>query len=254
MNLVRYRVNQESAHGAVVDGTVYRLKSMLAEPVRLGDAVASLDQVDLLAPCQPSKIIAVGLNYRAHAAEADYQVPAEPVIFLKPPTAVIGPGEAIVYPAHVSKRVDYEAELAIVIGRRARLVPRQAALSYVLGYTCANDVTARDLQHRDGQWTRGKSFDTFCPLGPWIVPELDVSDLAIRCWVNGALRQNARTSEMIFTVDLLIEFVSAVMTLEPGDVLLTGTPAGIGPLQPGDRVTVEVEGIGTLSNEIVRFG
>jgi 2-keto-4-pentenoate hydratase/2-oxohepta-3-ene-1,7-dioic acid hydratase in catechol pathway len=252
MNFVRYRTDRETAYGAVVDQTVHRLEGAPWEPVRLGGVVAALDQVDLLAPCRPTKIVAVGLNYRAHAAESEHQVPVEPIIFLKPPTTVIGPGAAIVYPAHLSQRVDYEAELAVVVGRQARHVRREEAFAYVSGYTCANDVTARDLQQRDGQWTRSKSFDTFCPLGPWIVPDLDVSDLAISSRVNGELRQNARTAEMIFAVDELIAFISAVMTLEPGDVILTGTPAGIAPLQPGDRVTVEIEGIGALSNEIVR--
>jgi 2-keto-4-pentenoate hydratase/2-oxohepta-3-ene-1,7-dioic acid hydratase in catechol pathway len=230
------------------------LAGMPWDPAPVGDAVAPLEQVELLAPCQPGKIVAVGLNYRAHADESGHQVPDEPVIFMKPPTAVIGPGAAIVYPAHLSQRVDYEAELAVVIGRRARHVRREEASEYVLGCTCANDVTARDLQQRDGQWTRSKSFDTFCPLGPWIVPDLDVSDLAVRSRVNGELRQDGRTSDMLFPVEELVAFVSAVMTLEPGDVILTGTPAGIGPLLPGDRVTVEIEGIGTLANEVVADG
>jgi 2-keto-4-pentenoate hydratase/2-oxohepta-3-ene-1,7-dioic acid hydratase in catechol pathway len=251
MRFVRYCYHQKIAYGAVVDDAVHPLKGMPWDPLSLGEPVASLDQVDLLAPCLPSKIVAVGLNYRAHAVEAGHPIPDEPILFLKPPTAVIGPGAAIVYPAHQSQHVDHEAELAVVIGRVARHVRSTEAFDYVLGYTCANDVTARDLQRRDGQWTRSKSFDTFAPLGPWIVPELDVSDLAIRCWVNGALRQDGHTREFIFAVDELIAFVSAVMTLAPGDVIMTGTPAGIGPLQPGDRVTVEIEGIGALSNQVV---
>lgn len=255
MKLIRYHLDRETAWGAVRDEIVYRLECAPgAFPLRLGEAVAPVQQVELLAPCQPSKIVAVGLNYRAHAAESGHPVPAEPVLFMKPPSAVIGPGAAIVYPAQLSQRVDYEAELAVVIGRRARHVPREEAFDYVLGYTCANDVTARDLQQRDGQWTRAKSFDTFCPLGPWIVPDLEVADVAIRCRLNGMLCQDGRTADMLFPVDELIAFVSAVMTLEPGDVILTGTPAGIGPLQPGDQVTVEIEGIGNLSNRVVREG
>ncbi|HFD39875.1 MAG TPA: FAA hydrolase family protein, partial [Anaerolineae bacterium] len=179
-------------------------------------------------------------------------VPDEPLLFLKPPSAVIGPGEAIVYPQHLSRRVEHEAELAVVIGRRARRVPPAEAPAYILGYTCANDVTARDLQRRDGQWTRGKGFDTFCPLGPWIVPGLDPGDLAIRCLVNGQVRQQGRTSQMIFAIADLIAYISAVMTLEPGDVILTGTPSGVGLLQPGDQVTVEIEGIGSLTNPVRR--
>jgi 2-keto-4-pentenoate hydratase/2-oxohepta-3-ene-1,7-dioic acid hydratase in catechol pathway len=207
--------------------------------------------VQLLAPCLPSKIVAVGRNYAAHAAEFGHDLPAEPLIFLKPPSSVIGPGAAIVYPRHLSQRVDYEAELAVIVGRRARHIRADQAHAYIRGYTCANDVTARDLQQRDEQWNRSKGFDTFCPLGPWIVPGLDVSDLAIRCRVNGELRQEGHTRDLIFDVSQLMAYVTAVMTLEPGDVLLTGTPAGVGPLRPGDRVAVEIEGLGTLENEVV---
>jgi 2-keto-4-pentenoate hydratase/2-oxohepta-3-ene-1,7-dioic acid hydratase in catechol pathway len=210
--------------------------------------------VELLAPCEPSKIIAVGRNYAAHAAEHDAQVPTEPLLFLKPPSAVIGPGAAILYPEHLSCRVEHEAELAVVIGCQACRVAVEQAHTVVLGYTCANDVTARDLQRRDGQWTRGKGFDTFCPLGPWIVTGLDIADLAISCRVNGVLRQAGQTGSMIFPVTELIAYISAVMTLEAGDVILTGTPAGVGPLLPGDRVTVEIEGIGTLENEVMHYG
>jgi 2-keto-4-pentenoate hydratase/2-oxohepta-3-ene-1,7-dioic acid hydratase in catechol pathway len=213
--------------------------------------VAALAEVQLLAPCLPSKIVAVGRNYAAHAAELDDDVPAEPLIFLKPPTTVIGPGAAIVYPHHLSQQVEHEAELAVVVGRRARNVREDEVQAYIRGYTCANDVTARDLQRRDEQWNRSKGFDTFCPLGPWIVPDLDVSDLAIRCRVNGELRQDGRTRDLVFGIGRLLAHVTAVMTLEPGDVLLTGTPAGVGPLQPGDRVAVEIEGIGTLENKVV---
>jgi 2-keto-4-pentenoate hydratase/2-oxohepta-3-ene-1,7-dioic acid hydratase in catechol pathway len=250
MKLVRYRFDEEPAYGAVVGQVVHRLETGLWEP-RVGPAVVAVEEVQLLAPCQPSKIVAVGLNYASHAAEHSLPLPAEPLIFLKPPSTVIGQGAAIVYPDHLSAQVDHEAELAVVIGRRAHRVRREDAWAFVLGYTCANDVTARDLQRRDGQWTRSKSFDTFCPLGPWIVTDLDVADVAIRCRLNGLLRQEDRTSQMIFAVDELIAYISAVMTLEPGDVILTGTPAGVGPLQSGDRVTVEIEGIGTLWNDIV---
>jgi 2-keto-4-pentenoate hydratase/2-oxohepta-3-ene-1,7-dioic acid hydratase in catechol pathway len=206
--------------------------------------------VTLQAPCQPTKIVAVGQNYAAHAAELGSAVPPEPILFLKPPSAVIGPGAAIAYPQHLSEQVDHEAELAVVMGRRAYRVRRDEAERYILGYTCANDVTARDLQRRDGQWTRSKSFDTFCPLGPWIVVGLDTSDLAVRCRVNGELRQDGSTRDMVFGVNELVAAISAVMTLLPGDVILTGTPSGIGPLQPGDRVAVEVEGIGVLENHV----
>jgi 2-keto-4-pentenoate hydratase/2-oxohepta-3-ene-1,7-dioic acid hydratase in catechol pathway len=254
MKLIRYRLAREVSYGAVAEGTVYRLESDPWEDLRLGKVVASLEDAELLAPCQPSKIVAVGRNYAAHAEEHDAPVPSEPILFLKPPTTVIGPGAAIVYPEDLSRRVDHEAELAVVIGRRARHLRLGDAADFVLGYTCANDVTARDLQRRDGQWTRSKAFDTFCPLGPWIVTDLDISDLAIYCRVNGVLHQEGRTSEMLFPVDKLLAFISAVMTLEPGDVILTGTPAGVGPLWPGDQVEVEIEGIGTLGNEVKGYG
>jgi 2-keto-4-pentenoate hydratase/2-oxohepta-3-ene-1,7-dioic acid hydratase in catechol pathway len=252
--IIRYQANQVVAYGLVVDRLVRHLSSEPWESLRPGPAVADLADVTLLAPCLPSKIIAVGRNYVAHAAEHGAKVPAEPLIFLKPPSAVIGPQQAIVYPERLSQHIDHEAELAVVIGRRARRVRRVEALAYVLGYTCANDVTARDLQQRDGQWARSKGFDTFCPLGPWIVTDLDITDMAVRCRVNTELRQDGRTRDMVFGVDELIAYTSAVMTLEPGDLILTGTPAGVGPMQPGDRVAVEIEGIGILENEVVRYG
>ncbi len=251
MRIVRGRWQGEIVTGVVREDVVYRLPDGLRLPIRLGEALAPLSDVTLLAPCKPTKIVAVGRNYAAHAAEHGAEIPKEPLLFLKPPSSVIGPGGVIIYPRHLSQRVEHEAELAVVIGRRARRVSPEEAGSYILGYTCANDVTARDLQRRDGQWTRGKGFDTFCPLGPWIVPDLDPRDLLIRCLVNGEVRQKGRTSRMIFAVPVLIAYISAVMTLEPGDVILTGTPAGVGPLQPGDRVTVEIEGIGSLANTVI---
>ncbi|MEW5932959.1 MAG: fumarylacetoacetate hydrolase family protein [Bacillota bacterium] len=208
-----------------------------------------LGEAELLCPVEPTKVVAVGLNYRDHAREVGAALPQEPVLFLKPATSVVGPGEPIVLPA-VSRRVDYEAELAVVIGRRARQVTVGQAPDCILGFTCGNDVTARDLQQKDGQWTRSKSFDTFCPLGPWVVPGLDPSALEVICRVNGQVRQRGNTRELIFTVAELVSFVSEVMTLEPGDVLLTGTPAGIGPLRPGDTVEVEVQGVGVLVNPV----
>lgn len=251
IKLVRYRLGQEVDYGLLADDSVYRLTSGPWQDLCPGRRVAALGEVQLLAPCLPSKIVAVGRNYAAHAAECGADVPAEPLFFLKPPSTVVGPGAAIVYPRHLSQQVEHEAELAVVVGRRAWHVSQAEALAFVRGYTCANDVTARDLQQRDEQWSRSKSFDTFCPLGPWIVPELDVSDLAVRCRVNGELRQDGSTRDLVFGVAELLACVSAVMTLEPGDVLLTGTPDGIGPILPGDRVTVEVEGIGRLENEVI---
>ncbi|MCS6782442.1 MAG: fumarylacetoacetate hydrolase family protein [Gloeomargarita sp. SKYBB_i_bin120] len=213
------------------------------------DEWLSPDTYRLLAPTVPSKVIAVGRNYRDHAAEMQAPVPQEPVIFLKPPTAVIGPEDDICYPP-MSQRVDYEGELALVIGQRARGLTLEQAESAIWGYTIANDVTARDLQKQDGQWTRSKGFDTFCPLGPQIVQELpDGAWLETR--LNGEKRQAASLQDMVFKPAFLVSFISHVMTLLPGDVILTGTPAGIGPMQPGDEVSITITGIGTLTNRVV---
>jgi 2-keto-4-pentenoate hydratase/2-oxohepta-3-ene-1,7-dioic acid hydratase in catechol pathway len=215
------------------------------------DALAG---VRLLAPAVPTKIVCVGLNYRAHIAESQSVVPGaepprEPLIFLKPPSAVVGHDQPIRYPAGVT-RLDPEAELALVIGRRARHVPEAEAADCVAGITCFNDVSARNYQRGDGQWTRAKGFDTFAPMGPWIAAGLDPSDLAVECRVNGQRRQHARTSDLLFPVPHLVSFISRVMTLEPGDVIATGTPAGIAPIQPGDIVEIEVEGVGVLRNRV----
>lgn len=198
----------------------------------------------------PTKIVALGVNYRDHAAEFQHDIPAEPILFIKPSTALIHNYDPIVYPAHAT-RVDYEAELAIVISRAARRVPADRALDYVLGYTCLNDVTERDMQRRDGQWTRAKGFDTFCPVGPRIVSDLDPSNLDIALYLNGEQRQKSNTSFLICPVPRIIEFVTSVMTLLPGDIIATGTPSGVGPMKPGDTVAVEIAGIGRLENHVV---
>jgi 2-keto-4-pentenoate hydratase/2-oxohepta-3-ene-1,7-dioic acid hydratase in catechol pathway len=208
------------------------------------------ESVRILAPVLPSKIVAVGKNYAAHAAEMGGDVPAEPMIFLKPSTAVVGPGDAIEVPEQ-SEQVEHEAELAVVISRLCREVPIRRVPEVILGYTCANDVTARDLQKTDGQWGRAKGFDTFCPLGPWIDTELDPSDLAITARVNGKLRQDGRTADLVRGVDELVAWISNVMTLLPGDVILTGTPAGVGPIVDGDSVSVSISSLGTLTNRVV---
>ena len=221
------------------------------ENVRLTGARYSVDDVRLLAPILPSKIVAVGRNYAEHAKELGNEPPAEPLIFLKPSTAVIGPGDPIARPAALSKRVDYEGELAIVFGRLCRDVPEARVAEVIFGYTCANDVTARDLQARDGQWTRAKGFDTFCPLGPWIETSLDPADVHLTTTVNGEIKQDSRTSALIHGIATLVSYVTAVMTILPGDVLLTGTPAGVGPLVAGDSVSVSIEGVGTLTNRVV---
>jgi len=203
----------------------------------------------LLAPVRPSKIVAIGLNYRDHAAEQKKPLPPEPMVFLKPASAVVAPGEAIRLPPGVG-RVDYESEVAVVIGRRAAKVSRERALEHVLGYTCANDVTARDLQNRGVQYSHCKGYDTFAPLGPCIAIGLDPGNLGVQGWLNGEPRQDSSTRQLIFPVDRLIEYISAIMTLEPGDVISTGTPSGIGPLSAGDTFTVRVEGIGDLTNVV----
>lgn len=213
------------------------------------EGALGLGEASLLTPVVPTKIVCVGLNYHGHAAEMGHELPDEPVIFLKPPTSINRPGGTI-EPPHGIGRVDYEAELAVVIGRRTHRVDAEEARHNVLGFTCANDVTARDLQRKDGQWTRAKGFDGFCPLGPWVETDVDPSDLLVQAIVNGEVKQEARTSDMIWDVYSLVSFVSHVMTLVPGDVVLTGTPAGIGPLNAGDTVEVRIEGIGSLVNSV----
>jgi len=206
----------------------------------------------LLPPCAPSKIVCVGRNYPEHARELGNEPPKEPLIFLKPPSSLIASGDSIVYPA-LSERVDFEGELGVIIGKRARHVKTADAASYVLGYTCVNDVTARDLQKKDGQWTRGKGFDTFCAVGPSMTPREDVDEatLTVRTYVDGEKKQEAPVSEIMFSVDAIISYVSEFMTLEPGDLIATGTPPGVGPLRPGSQVRVEIDGVGVLENAVI---
>ncbi len=252
--IVRARTHRGPRRGMIdIDGErIYALKGKSPDEWKRGEELGRLGELPLLAPVLPSKIIGVGLNYSAHADESGHEVPSEPLLFFKPPSAVIGPGETIVLP-HQSERVDYEGELVVVIGRSCRNVKPEAAWSYVLGVTCGNDVTARDLQRQDPQWTRAKGFDTFCPLGPWVVTGLGEDtavDRTLVCRVNGDLRQSVRTSEMVFSIPELISYASSVMTLEPDDVIMTGTPNGVGPLTSGDTVEVELEGIGILCNRV----
>jgi 2-keto-4-pentenoate hydratase/2-oxohepta-3-ene-1,7-dioic acid hydratase in catechol pathway len=214
------------------------------------EGVVSLPQAQLLAPVVPTKVVCAGINYREHAREMGHAIPDEPVIFLKPPTSVIGHGAEIRIPPGLES-VDYEAELAVVLGRRTHRASPAEVSAHVLGYLCANDVTSRVLQRKDGQWTRAKGFDTFCPLGPWVETDIDPLDVRIQSLVNGEVRQDARTSDMIFNPFELVSFVSHVMTLLPGDVVLTGTPAGIGAVVAGDVVEVRIEGIGSLINRVV---
>jgi 2-keto-4-pentenoate hydratase/2-oxohepta-3-ene-1,7-dioic acid hydratase in catechol pathway len=220
------------------------------EDIKLTGIRFPLTDVRLLAPILPSKVICIGKNYADHAREMGGEPPDEPVIFLKPSTAVCGPGDPVQRPTQLSERVDYEGELAVVIGRLCRQVPANRAAEVIFGYTCANDVTARDLQAKDGQWTRAKGFDTFCPLGPWIETDVDPADLELSTVLNGEVKQHSRTSLLLHDVHALVAHISQVMTLLPGDVVLTGTPAGIGPMEKGDQVSVTIEGIGTLTNPV----
>jgi|YNPNPStandDraft_1061719.scaffolds.fasta_scaffold02205_2 2-keto-4-pentenoate hydratase/2-oxohepta-3-ene-1,7-dioic acid hydratase in catechol pathway len=251
MRFVRYqRGNEPPAYGWLFEDRIGMIEGSPFGDYRRLEADLELVRVRLLAPVTPGKIIAVGRNYADHAREHGAEVPELPLIFLKPPSSVIGPEDAILLPPQ-SQQVEHEAELAVVIGRAGRWIHPDNAADYILGYTAANDVTARDLQRLDGQWTRSKSFDTFCPLGPWIETELDPADVMISCRVDGELRQMASTREMVFSVAQLVAFISSIMTLNPGDLILTGTPAGVGPLLPGNVVEVEIEGVGILRNSVI---
>ncbi len=252
MRIVRYQQGNETPrYGWVFEEKVGEIEGDLFGVYRRLEANLPLEEVRLLAPVLPSKIICVGRNYAEHAREHGAEVPKLPLIFLKPPSAILNPGEPILLPPQ-SQQVEHEAELVVVIGRRGKNILPEQAGEYVFGYTVGNDVTARDLQRSDGQWTRAKGFDTFCPFGPWIDTEFDPSDAVITCRVNGQLRQMGSTREMVFSVPTLIAFISSVMTLEPGDLIFTGTPAGVGPLQEGDVVEVEIEGLGKLRNPVAK--
>jgi 2-keto-4-pentenoate hydratase/2-oxohepta-3-ene-1,7-dioic acid hydratase in catechol pathway len=253
MRIIRFQTHDTIHWGAVEGNDVFLLEGSPFSEHRVSGRSFALADVRVLAPCQPSKIVCVGRNYAEHAKELNNEPPTSPLIFLKPPSAVIGHRDQIVYPPE-SQRVDYEGEIAIVIGRRLRRLAGDApGAPYILGFTCLNDITARDLQKADGQWTRGKGFDTFCAIGPAVATDLDPASLSVRTHLNGELKQQGHVREMIFDFDTLLRYISGVMTLEPGDVIATGTPAGVGPMQPGDEVTVEVEGVGRLRNTVVRF-
>jgi len=254
LKLCRFLASEKVHYGIIEGESVFEISDDPFSGSFAGSVKKSgqraLTDVKLLAPAAPSKIIAIGLNYKAHAAEFGKPLPEEPMIFMKPSTAVIGPDDQVIYPAHMSHRVDFEGELAVVIGRTAKEVSSRDARDYILGYTCANDVTARDLQGKDIQYTRAKGFDTFAPLGPCIATDIDPLDVTIQTWLNGDLRQNTSTKDMIFNVYELVSFVSHVMTLLPGDVISTGTPPGVGKMRPRDVVEVRIEGIGSLRNTI----
>ena len=252
MRIVRFKAAGKTRYG-VVEGThIVEYSGTPYGTFKKGRKHYQVKQAVLLAPVAPSKIVAVGLNYRDHAEEMQLPVPTEPVIFLKPLSALCGPDDPIIYPA-LSSRVDYEGELAIVIRKRCHQVPSERAREYVLGYTCLNDVTARDIQLRDRHPTRAKAFDTFCPVGPCIATDIEPNAVEVETSVNGVRRQAGSTKGFIFPVEDLIARISAVMTLLPGDVIATGTPAGVGPLEPGDRVEVRIDGIGGLKNPVIKL-
>ncbi len=249
MKIARYRFKGEIAYGLVKGEEILGIRGDVFGEFHAGAHLRGLDEVELLTPCVPGKIVAVGLNYYDHAEEVKQKVPDEPLLFLKPPTAVIGPGEQIIYP-RMSSQVDYEGELGVVIARMSRDITLELARDHILGYVCFNDVTARDLQRRDSQWTRAKGFDTFAPLGPWITTGLDPHHLKLETFLNGERKQSSNTENLIFNCYQLVSFISTIMTLMPGDVIATGTPSGIGPMKVGDRVDVVIEGIGTLTNVV----
>lgn len=250
MRIVRFAKDKEARYGIVEDDVVREIQGDVFGRFKAMRKTHPLKRIKYLTPSEPTKIVAVGLNYRDHAEEMKQGIPDEPVLFMKPPTAALPHLGKIIYPKQCS-RLDYEAELAVVIKRYAKGVPRERALRYVLGYTCFNDVTARDLQRKDGQWTRAKSFDTFAPFGPWIETELDLSSAPVRAYLNGELRQNSTTKNLIFDVPFLVSFISQIMPLLPGDLIATGTPSGVGPMQPGDLIEIEVGGIGRLRNTVI---
>jgi 2-keto-4-pentenoate hydratase/2-oxohepta-3-ene-1,7-dioic acid hydratase in catechol pathway len=253
MIIVRYQSPAGPAFGLLEDKTVYTLEGNdIFGALQQGAAVGQVDTLTLLPPVQPGKIIALGRNYAEHAKEHGAEAPTQPLLFLKAPSSVIGHGQPIVL-TPLSQQVEHESELAIVIGKQCKAVAEASAWNVVLGVTCANDVTARDLQRSDGQWARAKSFDTFCPLGPYIVTHLSpeqIGHLDVTCRVNGQVRQSGNTSQMIFKVPYLIAYITAAMMLYPGDVIMTGTPAGVGPLHSGDVVEAEIEHVGVLRNPV----
>jgi 2-keto-4-pentenoate hydratase/2-oxohepta-3-ene-1,7-dioic acid hydratase in catechol pathway len=251
MRIVRYQLkNEPPRYGWILEDKVGAIEGDIFGDYRRLEADTPLASVHLLAPVQPSKIICIGRNYAEHAREHEVEVPKVPLLFMKPPSSIINPGDAIRLPPQ-SQQVEHEGELVVVIGKRGRNLTNEEAPKYVYGYTVGNDVTARDLQRSDGQWTRSKGFDTFCPFGPWIDTDFDASDALITCKVNGQPRQLASTRDMVFNVNTLIAFITSVMTLEPGDLIFTGTPAGVGPLKSGDEVVVEIEGLGSLNNPVL---
>lgn len=253
MRIYRFKHKNKSSWGVLKEENLFPVEGSIFKTFRVKERGVPISEVVILPPVKPSKIVAVGRNYKSHANEMEKPIPEEPLIFLKPPSAVVGHNEIIIYP-RMAKRVDYEGELALVIKRKARLLgDNDRVEDYILGYTCFNDVTARDLQQKDGQFTRAKSFDTFAAVGPCIATDIDPSRLRLKTFLNGKLKQSASTGNLIFPVPYLVRFISRIMTLCPGDIITTGTPAGVGPMSAGDRVDVQVDGIGTLSNTVMKI-
>jgi len=250
VKIIRASFKGETFYAELKDDKALRLAGAPYEKVIYTGEEYGIGEVDLLAPSEPSKIVAVGLNYAKHAGEMKEELIGNPILFIKPSTAVLAPGGEIVYPPE-SKRVDYEAELAVVIKKKCRKVTAEEASEYILGYTALNDVTARDLQKKDGQWTRGKGFDTFCPFGPYIDTDFDPSGRRIRSVLSGEIKQDGNTGDMIYKVSELVSFISSGMTLLPGDVIATGTPEGIGPMQKGDTIEIIIDGLAALKNTVI---
>ncbi|MBL7083819.1 MAG: fumarylacetoacetate hydrolase family protein [Candidatus Aminicenantes bacterium] len=253
MKIYRYKHENKTFWGILKEETLFPLEGSVFGQFKIKKKGVPISEVTLLPPAKPSKIVAIGANYKNHVREMGRELPKEPLIFLKPPSAVVGPSDIIVYP-RMTKRVDYEGELALILKKKAFLLGDENDVAeYILGYTCFNDVTARDLQRKDVQFTRGKSFDTFAAVGPCIATDVDPSQLKLKTFINGKLRQSSSTKNLIFPIPFLVKFISRIMTLEPGDIITTGTPAGVGPMFPGDRVDVQIEGIGTLSNTVMKI-
>jgi len=253
MKIVRFAIDNKVKYGILRGESIQAIEDKPYRYLKTSDQYYQLSEVKILSPCTPSKIVALGLNYHSHAEELNASLPNAPLIFIKPSTAVIGPEDNIIYPA-TSHRVDYEGELGVVIKKPVWRVATKDALDHVLGYTCFNDVTARDLQYQDNQWTRAKGFDTFASVGPCIETELDPKNVVVETYLNGKLKQQGNTSDLIYSVAELINFISHVMSLLPGDIIATGTPSGIGPMYPGDTVEIKIEPIGTLRNYVVSNG
>ncbi|MBT3318642.1 MAG: fumarylacetoacetate hydrolase family protein [Clostridia bacterium] len=252
MKVVRYRKDGQDNYGVLEGQTVKAIAGKPYERIAYTGDTVPLSEVKLLAPCEPEKIIAVGLNYLSHAKEINMEIPDVPLLFFKPPSAIINPGEPIVRPVQ-SAQVEYEAELAVVIKKHGKYIPQEDAQDYIFGFTCLNDVTARDLQFIESQWARSKGFDTFCPFGPHIETDYDYKGKQIKAVLNEEVKQDANTDDFINSVEMLVSYISTIMTLKPGDVISTGTAGGIGPMESGDMIRVEIEGIGVLENEVIDF-